>query len=113
MKHITSITRYLHHISQVGWSIAFIGALFTHNTAIIIVSILFLGLSLIRKGKLMERYMSFTEIAQYLGITSGALNGLKLPEPDAMTGRTRGWKKETIEEWNKNRPGRGNWGNRK
>lgn len=61
----------------------------------------------------MQRYMSFTEIAQYLGITSGALNGLKLPEPDAMTGRTRGWKKETIEEWNKNRPGRGNWGSRK
>ena len=49
MKHITNITRYLHHISQVGWSIALIGALFTNNTAIIIASILFLGLSLIRK----------------------------------------------------------------
>lgn len=31
------------------------------------------------------------QVAERLGITSGGLLNLKLPEPDAMIGRTRGW----------------------
>lgn len=51
-----------------------------------------------------EHYMSFTEIAEYIGIKTGALANYKIPEPDAYIGRTRGWKRETIETWNANRP---------
>ena len=47
-----------------------------------------------------------------LGITSGGLLNLKLPEPDATIGRTRGWLPETIDEWNAQRPGRGVGGGR-
>lgn len=53
------------------------------------------------------RYMSLTEVAQRLGIAKGALAGYKLPEPDALIGRTRGWKPETIDRWNAARPGHG------
>lgn len=58
------------------------------------------------------RYLSLTEIAARLGITTGALAGYKLPEPDALIGRTRGWLPETIDEWNAARPGRGVGGGR-
>lgn len=30
----------------------------------------------------------------------------RLPEPDALIESTRGWKPETIDAWNKARPGR-------
>lgn len=59
-----------------------------------------------------EHYMSFTEIADYLGIQKGALASYRIPEPDVYIGRTRGWKRETIETWNANRPGSGNHGKR-
>lgn len=58
------------------------------------------------------RYLSLTEVAARLGITTGALAGYKLPEPDALIGRTRGWLPETIDEWNASRPGRGVGGGR-
>lgn len=58
------------------------------------------------------RYLSLTEVAARLGITTGALAGYKLPEPDALIGRTRGWLPETIDEWNAARPGRGVGGGR-
>ncbi|TPF96856.1 hypothetical protein EP30_05420 [Bifidobacterium sp. UTCIF-39] len=57
-------------------------------------------------------YLGVTDVAQRLGITKGALLSLKLPEPDATIGRTRGWLPETIDEWNANRPGRGVGGGR-
>ena len=58
------------------------------------------------------RYLSLTEVARRLGITTGALAGYKLPEPDALVGRTRGWLPETNDEWNAARPGRGVGGGR-
>ncbi|QAY32575.1 hypothetical protein ESN35_03370 [Bifidobacterium pullorum subsp. gallinarum] len=58
------------------------------------------------------RYLSLTEVARRLGITTGALAGYRLPEPDALIGRTRGWLPETIDEWNAARPGRGVGGGR-
>ena len=36
-------------------------------------------------------YLGVKQVAERLGITSGGLLNLKLPEPDAMIGRTRGW----------------------
>ncbi|WP_018142462.1 hypothetical protein [Alloscardovia criceti] len=51
-----------------------------------------------------ERYISFSEIAAYLDVKTGTLANYRLPEPDAYIGKTRGWKKETIEKWNANRP---------
>lgn len=57
-------------------------------------------------------YLGVTDVAKRLGITTGALLTLKLPEPDVRIGRTRGWAAETIDEWNANRPGRGVGGGR-
>ena len=57
----------------------------------------------------MIRYLSSGEVAARLGITLDALMHYKLPEPDALIGRTRGWLPETIDAWNASRPGRGNW----
>lgn len=59
-----------------------------------------------------RRYLSITEAARRLGITAGALAGYKLPEPDVMVGRSRGWSKETLDAWNAARPGRGVGGGR-
>ena len=57
-------------------------------------------------------YLGVKQVAERLGITSGGLLNLKLPEPDAMIGRTRGWLSETIDGWNAKRPGRGVGGGR-
>ena len=57
-------------------------------------------------------YMSFTEVADRIGVKTGALATYKLPEPDAIIGRTRGWLPETIDRWNASRPGRGVGGGR-
>lgn len=59
-----------------------------------------------------ERYLSVTEVAQLLGISTAAVSAYRLPEPDATIGRTRGWKRQTIETWNAARPGRGVGGRR-
>lgn len=62
----------------------------------------------IKDQAMTERYMSYTEVAEYLNVAKGSLAGYKLPEPDVYIGRTRGWKRETIETWNVHRPGKGN-----
>lgn len=54
-----------------------------------------------------DYYMSFSDVAKYLGINSGALSHYKLPEPDVYVGKTRGWAKTTIEQWDASRPGKG------
>ena len=51
--------------------------------------------------------MSLTEIASMLKISTGALANYQLPPPDALIGRTRGWKRATIEQWDAQRPGHG------
>ncbi|MDT9110999.1 hypothetical protein, partial [Escherichia coli] len=53
------------------------------------------------------RYVSISEYAEQLGISQPTLSGYKLPEPDVMIGKTRGWLQETLDEWNRNRPGQG------
>lgn len=57
-----------------------------------------------------RHYLSLTQVAQRLGVATAAVANYRLPEPDVMVGRTRGWTEETIDEWNAQRPGRGNWG---
>ncbi|RSX58177.1 hypothetical protein D2E24_0537 [Bifidobacterium samirii] len=54
-----------------------------------------------------EHHLGVKQVAEHLDIIQGALLSLNLPEPDAIIGRTRGWKPETIDQWNANRPGRG------
>ncbi|MCW2300759.1 putative DNA-binding transcriptional regulator AlpA [Rhodococcus erythropolis] len=54
-----------------------------------------------------ERFLSTTEVAERLGVDRSAIGHYKMPEPDALIGKTRGWRPETIDEWNANRPGRG------
>ncbi|HQV17789.1 XRE family transcriptional regulator [Gordonia sp. (in: high G+C Gram-positive bacteria)] len=58
-----------------------------------------------------SRYLSASEVAERLGIDRSAISRYKMPEPDALIGKTRGWLPETIDEWNANRPGPGNRSN--
>ena len=60
-----------------------------------------------RKQQAMKTYMSLTEIARMLKISTGALANYQLPPADALIGRTRGWKRATIEQWDAHRPGHG------
>lgn len=53
-----------------------------------------------------ERFLS-TEVAERLGVDRSAIGRYKMPEPDLLIGKTRGWRPETIDEWDANRPGRG------
>ncbi|WP_449280426.1 helix-turn-helix transcriptional regulator [Leucobacter sp.] len=57
----------------------------------------------------MIRYLGRAEVAERIGVAYGTLSRYKLPEPDAMIGRTQGWLEETIDTWNAARPGRGHW----
>ena len=57
----------------------------------------------------MTVYLSTSEFAARIGVKPDTLNRYKLPEPDAMIGRTRGWLPETVDAWNASRPGKGNW----
>lgn len=57
----------------------------------------------------MITYLSRAEVADRIGVAVGTLSRYKLPEPDALTGTTRGWLPETIDSWNRGRPGRGRW----
>lgn len=59
-----------------------------------------------------ERYMSVADVAEYLGVKNASSKAVGLPEPDVVIGRTRGWRKETIDIWNASRPGRGVGGGR-
>ena len=65
-----------------------------------------------------EQYLSLADVALKIGVTPGTIwsyskKGM-LPKPDAYTGTgaraVRGWRPETIDAWNRARPGRGNWG---
>lgn len=51
----------------------------------------------------MEVYLSVGEVAKMLNVPSSTVSVLKMPEPDAMIGKTRGWKREAIEEFAKTR----------
>lgn len=63
-----------------------------------------------------REYMGVKEIAELLGVKQGTISHYiakeMLPEPDVIIGTgpkaTKGWTKETILTWHKNRPGRGN-----
>ena len=57
-------------------------------------------------------YLSVTDVAKRLGISTAAVSAYKLPQPDATIGRTRGWLPETIDQWHAHRPGRGVGGGR-
>lgn len=56
-----------------------------------------------------QKFLSVTEVADKTGLS---LNTVKvysrvpgrLPEPDAMIGRVRGWLPETIDAWMTRRP---------
>lgn len=52
-------------------------------------------------------YLGVKQVAERLGVTPGGLLNLRLPEPDALIGRTRGWLPATIDAWNAARPGHG------
>ncbi|MBV7432300.1 helix-turn-helix transcriptional regulator [Dermabacteraceae bacterium P13077] len=54
-----------------------------------------------------EHYIGRGEVAKLLGVAPDTLNRYTLPEADVAIGRIRGWRRETIEEWNANRPGKG------
>lgn len=60
-----------------------------------------------------ERFLSRSEFAARIGVESATLSRYKLPEPDVIVGSgsrpTFGWRSETIDAWNRARPGRGNW----
>ena len=58
------------------------------------------------------KYLSVTDVSKRLGISTAAVSAYKLPQPDALIGRTRGWLPETIDGWNAKRPGRGVGGGR-
>lgn len=58
-------------------------------------------------------YLGRTEVAYYLGLAGlASLTGVVLPPPDATIGDRKGWLPSTIDVWQKNRPGRGRWGER-
>lgn len=54
-----------------------------------------------------RRYLSASEVADRLGIDRSAISRYRMPDPDALIGKTRGWLPETIDEWHANRPGHG------
>ncbi|MDR1355331.1 MAG: hypothetical protein LBJ43_03585 [Propionibacteriaceae bacterium] len=54
-----------------------------------------------------EKYLSVTDVAYRLGITTAAATLAGLPAPDVLVGKVRGWKPETIEAWIPTRPGKG------
>ncbi len=57
-------------------------------------------------------FLSRGEFVERIGVHRGALSRYKLPKPDVIVGKDTarpifGWLPETIDEWNKHRPGRG------
>lgn len=67
----------------------------------------------VRAKRKVARFLGRAEVAEYLGYSSvNSLSRIKLPPPDAQIGTHRGWLPSTIDEWNRTRPGRGNWGAR-
>lgn len=59
------------------------------------------------------RFLSRTEVAEYLGLTNvNSLSRIELPPADAQIGKTKGWLPSTIDDWCRGRPGPGRWGPR-
>ena len=69
-------------------------------------------------AKAPRRYLNQAEFEARLGLARGTLSRYKLPVPDVVVGpvnedgslprgTVRGWRAETIDEWNAARPGRG------
>lgn len=54
-----------------------------------------------------------SEVAAYLGVRTPTISAYRnrgqMPEPDRKLGRTQLWRPQTIIEWQRTRPGRGNW----
>ncbi len=57
----------------------------------------------------MIRYLSRKEFAERIGCSTHSLGNYDLPDPDAVTGEVRGWLSTTVDDWDRNRPGRGKW----
>ena len=57
------------------------------------------------------RYLGAADIARILGVSAGTVRAYiaqgRLPPPDAAIGTVRGWTRRTIDDWQRNRPGRG------
>ena len=53
------------------------------------------------------QYWSVGDVADRLGVDKSSISHYKMPPPDALIGKTRGWLPATIEEWHAARPGRG------
>ncbi len=68
------------------------------------------GNPIVLPDTLVDVFLSKAEVADLLGKTS--LGHYRLPAPDAVTGKVRGWRVSTILAWNAARPGRGRWGAR-
>ncbi|CQD15680.1 putative transcriptional regulator [Mycolicibacterium conceptionense] len=52
----------------------------------------------------MHRYLSVTELAERAGLAVNTAKSYsqipgRLPEPDAMIGRVKGWLPETVDAW--------------
>lgn len=50
------------------------------------------------------RYLSVTEVADRAGLSRNTVKSYsqipgRLPEPDAMVGRVKGWLPETVDAW--------------
>ena len=58
----------------------------------------------------MIEYLDSKQVAARIGVKPNTLSRYKLPEPDATIGDRRGWLPDTIDVWNKSRPGKGRWG---
>ncbi|MFD6895906.1 XRE family transcriptional regulator [Rhodococcus sp. NPDC060086] len=54
-----------------------------------------------------ERFLSRAEVAEIIGVKPTSLVTYNLPEPDVLIAKIRGWRPETIREWQSRRPGRG------
>lgn len=50
-------------------------------------------------------YLSAGQFAERIGVKRNTLFRYKLPPPDAMIGKTRGWLEKTIDDWQERRPG--------
>lgn len=51
-------------------------------------------------------YLSRADVAARIGVNPDTLGNYRLPAPDAVVGRVRGWKASTIDAWNASRPRR-------
>ena len=59
------------------------------------------------------RYLGRVEVAARIGLKSvRSLSGMTLPPHDVEVGVHKGWKPDTIDNWQATRPGRGRWGQR-